>query len=273
MICSMASAKGAKMEQKNLSESPTSPHSTTPVRGVIEQPEATSHAAATPDHHAAVGGDDLPRLVELLDVLHATDGQEIPPSVEESLTGLAGLKRLAAAMTIFLTDEGGTEGGYTCEAMANVAPDLVEEFGESFVTALCEEIDEAEIPEQSAVYQRMFHAFNDQYFEGRLPDYRILVVYSVYYWEVFHCGYSQPLLSAVSSWGFIDFRGKQIFMRFLPHSSSGWTMPGILLHEMAHAATDGEHGEDWQSEMSRLKRLGAPVDDLDAEFHRPAEER
>jgi hypothetical protein len=32
-----------------------------------------------------------------------------------------------------------------------------------------------------------------------------------------------------------------------------------LIHEMAHAATDGEHGDNWQAEMARLKGLGAPV--------------
>jgi hypothetical protein len=40
-------------------------------------------------------------------------------------------------------------------------------------------------------------------------------------------------------------------------------MPGVLLHEMAHAASDGDHGENWQSEMARLKQLGAPVDEND----------
>jgi hypothetical protein len=32
-----------------------------------------------------------------------------------------------------------------------------------------------------------------------------------------------------------------------------------LIHEMAHAATDGGHGDNWQVEMARPKRLGAPV--------------
>jgi hypothetical protein len=36
-----------------------------------------------------------------------------------------------------------------------------------------------------------------------------------------------------------------------------------LTHEMAHAATDGDHGVDWQTEMAPLKGLGAPVSDDD----------
>jgi len=32
-----------------------------------------------------------------------------------------------------------------------------------------------------------------------------------------------------------------------------------LLHEMAHIPTRSGHGRDWQEEMKRLKRLGAPI--------------
>src|SRR4051812_36326351 len=98
----MAPGNGAKMEQKKLSTSPTFPPSATPAAGAIGQPEVTPYAAPAPDD-VSVGGEDLPRLIELLDAPHASSGEEIPPSLEESLTGLAGLKLLAAAMTIFLT--------------------------------------------------------------------------------------------------------------------------------------------------------------------------
>jgi hypothetical protein len=47
---------------------------------------------------------------------------------------------------------------------------------------------------------------------------------------------------------------------FLPHFRCG-SMPETLLHEMAHAATDGDHGDTWKNEMARLKLLGAPVED------------
>jgi hypothetical protein len=39
-------------------------------------------------------------------------------------------------------------------------------------------------------------------------------------------------------------------------------MEEFLLHEMAHAATSGEHDAKWQEEMVRLKGLGAPVETI-----------
>jgi hypothetical protein len=38
-------------------------------------------------------------------------------------------------------------------------------------------------------------------------------------------------------------------------------MAATLLHEMAHAAIGGDHDEYWIGEMSRLKLLGAPIED------------
>jgi hypothetical protein len=38
-------------------------------------------------------------------------------------------------------------------------------------------------------------------------------------------------------------------------------MQDTLVHEMAHAATSGEHDERWRTEMARLKTVGAPVAD------------
>lgn len=40
-------------------------------------------------------------------------------------------------------------------------------------------------------------------------------------------------------------------------------MAEFLTHEMVHAATDGAHGANWQTEMLRLKALGAQVRDDD----------
>jgi hypothetical protein len=36
-------------------------------------------------------------------------------------------------------------------------------------------------------------------------------------------------------------------------------LKGILLHEMAHAVTDGGHSDAWQAEIKRLHLAGAPV--------------
>jgi hypothetical protein len=43
-------------------------------------------------------------------------------------------------------------------------------------------------------------------------------------------------------------------------------MEGTLVHEMAHAATTGEHDEEWVKEMVGLKAAGAPVSDWDLEL-------
>jgi hypothetical protein len=202
--------------------------------------------------------DELERLKQLLTILHSDlHWDQLPASVHQSLNGLEGLQRLVAALTILLTDYGGTTPGVTCGEIAEAFPDLYEEFGEDRVRALCEEIQRSEIPAQSALFQEMFQTFNRQYFAGRLPDYRILVVYDVWYWETERCGYPPFFPPAAEAHGFIDFDGRQIFIRFL---AGVLTMPQTLIHEMAHAATDGDHGDNWKGEMSRLKLLGAPTE-------------
>jgi hypothetical protein len=167
----MASAKGAKMEQKNFRRRTNSPNA------------------------VDVGADaELERLKQLINVLDAAPHwNALPPSVLQSLNGLEGLKRLAAALTVVFTDYGGTAPWATCESVAEVAPELYEQFGEDRVLALCEEIQYSEIPEQSALLQEMFDSFNLQYFDGGLPDYKILVVYDVWYWEKGLCGSTETL--------------------------------------------------------------------------------
>jgi hypothetical protein len=176
-----------------------------------------------------------------------------------SLSGEEGLRQLASAMTILLTDYGGTAPWATCEAIAEAAPDLYKAFGSERVLAVCEEIQHSEIPEQSAIFQDLFHRFNTQYFGGRLPDYRILVVYDVWYWMTKRCGYPPGFPPATEDSGFIDFPARRIFIRYLADHLGGQTMEESLIHEMAHAATGGDHGDAWQAEMVRLKELGAPV--------------
>jgi hypothetical protein len=157
----------------------------------------------------------------------------------------------------------GTTPSATCEVIAEDAPSLYRAWGFRRTTAVCEEIQHSEVPEQSRLYQRMFQKFNIRYFAGRLPDYKIRVVYDVWYWETERCGYPPCFPSADEAVGFIDFAGRQIFIRFLGFHTCGLTMAESLIHEMAHAATGGEHGTDWQTEMARLKGLGAPVNDSD----------
>jgi hypothetical protein len=239
------------MEQKNLR--------TTPSR-------QCELAAAGALHEDAAGGSlsdpyALETLRRLISTLGAHHG-ELPCDVQRSLRGPGGMRRLATAMTGLLTDYGGTSPAETCNAIAEVAPDLYSAFGQERVVALCEEIQYAEVAEQSARFQKMFETFNKQYFAGRLPNYRIRAVFDVWYWETKRCGYPPCYPPAFGAAGFIDFKGRQIFIRFPPHEA-GFTMTEILLHEMAHTAAGGEHGEQWKREMARLKLLGAPVDEVD----------
>jgi hypothetical protein len=215
---------------------------------------------ATPDDNWA---QELKKLLQTL----ALGGGVLPATVQQSLIGEAGLRRLAAAMTILLTDYGGTAPPATCEEIAKTAPDLYKAFGPERVLTVCEEIQHSEIPEQSAIFQDLFHRFNTQYFRGCLPDYQILVVYDVWYWEIERWGYAPFFPPAAESSGFIDFAGRRILIRYLAHHP-GLTMESYLLHEMAHGASDGDHGDAWQAEMARLKRLGAPV--WDGDFDAPS---
>jgi hypothetical protein len=230
----MASKNGAKMEQKK-----------------IEYSRCTE----------ARDGIQVKRVKQLLYRLDPP--KPLSTRLQKQLIGSGGRRPLAAAMTILLTDYGGTAPRATCEQIAEDAPSLYRAWGFQRVLAVCEEIQHSEIAEQSRLYQRMFQQFNIRYFAGRLPDYKIRVVYDVWYWETERCGYSPCFPSADEAAGFIDFAGRQIFIRFLALHTCGLTMAEYLIHEMAHAATDGEHGANWQAEMARLKGLGAPVSDDD----------
>ena len=254
------------MEQKNLRNFVTSLPDSAAVPAAEGLLDLTSVAGPAPDD-AGLGGDNVPCLIELVKALQPNTN-ELPSSIKETLTGLTGLRRLAAAITIQLTDYGGTNPGATYDEMTEIAPDLCAEFQKEFVVALCKVIQESEIPEQSVYCQRLFDFFNHQYFEGRLPDYRVRVVYDVWFWEIYRCGNTPVFPPNCDASGFTDFRGKQMFIRFLALAwSGGVTMPGLLLYEMAYAAYAATGGEDtgwWQSEMARLKGLGAPVDGSDA---------
>jgi hypothetical protein len=145
------------------------------------------------------------------------------------------------------------------------APALYREFGDSRVLAVCEEIQYSEIPEQSRLLQELFETFNRQYFAGRLPEYKILVVYDVWYWQTVRCGYlpsfGRPLFETP---GFVDFPGRQIFIRYLARYTRMLTMPQSLIREMADAATNGKGRlAAWEAEMARVRRLGAPVSPYD----------
>lgn len=88
--------------------------------------------------------------------------------------------------------------------------------------------------------QAAFDELNALYFGGRLSHYRVEV---------------GPLPHGSS--GRIDRPRRRI--RLAP----GDEMRATLLHEMAHAATNGHHGPRFKAEVERLRQLGAPVAEAD----------
>jgi SprT-like family len=95
----------------------------------------------------------------------------------------------------------------------------------------------------------LFQQFNQQYFGGKLPAYSIRVV---------------GRMTWLGESGFCNRKRKLIK---IASGQSDEVAIGILLHEMAHAATTDHHGKPWQGEMIRLREAGAPIDaaDLDVE--------
>ena len=89
-----------------------------------------------------------------------------------------------------------------------------------------------------------FQDLNQQYFAGRLPRYQVIVA---------------PQLRQAN--GKIVRRSYRTAEQ-IPTSAE--LLVTILLHEMAHAATNDHHGPRWRAEMQRLHALGAPVEDPEA---------
>jgi hypothetical protein len=94
----------------------------------------------------------------------------------------------------------------------------------------------------TAMHSHLFQELNQRYFAGRLPHYQVI---------------RAPHLCHAT--GKIARRSRRIYLQPLPPD----LFLGILLHEMAHAATNDYHGPAWRAEMHRIQALGAPVDDPD----------
>jgi hypothetical protein len=90
----------------------------------------------------------------------------------------------------------------------------------------------------------LFEEFNRVYFNGRLPRYRVQIV--------------DRIIRGFDA-GKITRRKKLIQIR----RGSLEKMAEILLHEMAHAATNERHAKRFQDEMRRLRVAGAPLAESD----------
>lgn len=105
-----------------------------------------------------------------------------------------------------------------------------------------------QLAEWQEQYQRRFEYFNRQYFANALPPYRVTL--------------HDPLIvpgvpAAMSKYiaGYCDKRRRRILLEAFPFPKG----EGILLHEMAHAATNVYHGPRFRQEMTRLAALAAPL--------------
>jgi hypothetical protein len=82
-----------------------------------------------------------------------------------------------------------------------------------------------------------------------LPEYSVHVVFDLYEFD------NELMDYGSTSNGLIRFEERRIYIRY-----TGWrSMEETLTHEMAHAATNADHAEEWLMEMRLLKEAGAPV--------------
>jgi hypothetical protein len=91
--------------------------------------------------------------------------------------------------------------------------------------------------------QELFDTYNQRYFGGRLPPYRIV-------------------LSNLNDDGTCRTDGECRKETLEIHLRTGLQVsdvPLVLLHEMAHAASSSGHGKEWEAEMLRLAELAVPT--------------
>jgi hypothetical protein len=166
-----------------------------------------------------------------------------------------GLLRASAAVAVELMDYGVADEISVAEGVREAHPELAAEYGESTLRDLASSILNAELPRLSRHFQTLFDEFNGRYFAGKLPAYQVHVVFDL------HRAAKEPVYGASVSSGLIRFEQRRIYLRY----TNDLPMDETLIHEMAHAATTGEHDEEWLKEMVRLKATGAPVPDWELE--------
>jgi hypothetical protein len=163
----------------------------------------------------------------------------------------AALRPIIKYWIVELMDCGGTNPDATHDFLWEEEPDLCEALGAERVFALCEEIHGSEELFHSDWYQVRFDQFNKQFFDDRLPSFRVRVVYDV------------PLRMKEAASGdersHLDMAGRQIMLAMTQVSSQ--FVECQLIHHMAHVATKTSTDVDpsWLEEMKRLRSLGAPV--------------
>ena len=141
------------------------------------------------------------------------------------------------------------------EVLAEECPSLVAKHGKRAIEQMAKLILASEIRSFSGSFQSLFDTFNLKYFSGALDRYQVCVVFDP------HTVANEPVNRGHVSSGLIRFEERRIYIRYTDTD----LMQGTLIHEMAHAATSGEHDERSRAEMVRFKIAGAPVPDWELE--------
>jgi hypothetical protein len=171
------------------------------------------------------------------------------PCFDESLV------RFAADAIVELSDCGGTDARSAAELVCKDHPEAVLRWDREYIEEIAQLLLEADIVSLSKHYTELFAEFNARYFHGRLPPYEVRVVFDL------HIVANEPVCRGRVSTGLIRLEERCIYVRYTRQA----IMIDTLVHEMAHAATSGEHDEVWLKEMRRPKAVGAPIDDADVE--------
>jgi hypothetical protein len=155
-----------------------------------------------------------------------------------------------ALIVVELQECGYFDAQSTVEYLNWQQPEIISKSGAHNVEEMVRLILRSEIPKLSATFAGIYREFNQTYFEARLPEYSVHVVF-----DLDEFANEPPIYDGGQSNGLIRFEERCIYVR-----DTGWrSMEETLIHEMAHAATTGDHDEEWLTEMRRLKEAGAPV--------------
>jgi hypothetical protein len=165
------------------------------------------------------------------------------------------LFKIIAPVVVDLQDIAAAHPQGVLEVIADEQPEIVSQYGPENIKAMAILILKSEIPKLSRSLVDIYHEFNRRYFPSRLPEYHVRVVFDL------HTVANEPVYGGSVSSGLIRFNERCIYLRYTKSPPMG----GTLIHEVAHAATNGDHGEEWLAEMWRLKEAGAPVPAWDLE--------
>jgi hypothetical protein len=143
------------------------------------------------------------------------------------------LFRATAKVVVECMDCGGLYPSQAPEALAGDCPSLVAKHGDWAIEQMAKLIMSSEIHSLSRSIQSLFDHRNEKYFSRALDRYRVRVVFDL------HTVANEPVDHGHISSGLIRFEERRIYIR----CSDDFPMQGTLIHEMAHAATTGQHDE------------------------------